>query len=85
MCNLYSLNKKRDAVARFFRVSHNRSAKYEPASAAGHERARRHDSKELVLEAVISGAALPRARVVVLRAQRRCEASDVALVLREGQ
>jgi putative SOS response-associated peptidase YedK len=25
MCNLYSLNKKRDAVARFFRVSHNRS------------------------------------------------------------
>ena len=26
MCNLYSLNKKRDAVARFFRVSHNRSA-----------------------------------------------------------
>jgi putative SOS response-associated peptidase YedK len=33
MCNLYSLNKKRDAVARFFRVSHNRSATYEPASA----------------------------------------------------
>jgi putative SOS response-associated peptidase YedK len=33
MCNLYSLNKKRDAVARFFRVSHNRSAAYEPASA----------------------------------------------------
>src|SRR5206468_2094332 len=26
MCNLYSLNKKRDAVARFFRVSHNRAA-----------------------------------------------------------
>ena len=33
MCNLYSLNKKRDAVARFFRVSHNRSAAYEPAAA----------------------------------------------------
>src|SRR6059058_1567709 len=33
MCNLYSLNKKRDAVARFFRVSHNRAAVYEPASA----------------------------------------------------
>jgi putative SOS response-associated peptidase YedK len=33
MCNLYSLNKKRDAVARFFRVSHNRSAAYQPASA----------------------------------------------------
>jgi putative SOS response-associated peptidase YedK len=33
MCNLYSLNKKRDAVARFFRVSHNRSAAFKPASA----------------------------------------------------
>jgi putative SOS response-associated peptidase YedK len=33
MCNLYSLNKKQEAVARFFRVSHNRSAAYEPASA----------------------------------------------------
>jgi putative SOS response-associated peptidase YedK len=33
MCNLYSLNKKRDAVARFFRVSHNRSAAFEPVSA----------------------------------------------------
>ena len=33
MCNLYSLNKKRDAVARFFRVSHNRAAAFEPASA----------------------------------------------------
>jgi putative SOS response-associated peptidase YedK len=33
MCNLYSLNKKRDAVARFFRVSHNRSAAFEPLSA----------------------------------------------------
>ena len=29
MCNLYSLNKKRDMVARFFRVSHNRSAAFE--------------------------------------------------------
>jgi len=29
MCNLYSLNKKRDAVARFFRVSHNRSGGFE--------------------------------------------------------
>jgi len=33
MCNLYSLNKKRDVVARFFRVSHNRTAAFEPASA----------------------------------------------------
>ena len=33
MCNLYSLNKKRDMVARFFRVSHNRSATFEPVSA----------------------------------------------------
>jgi putative SOS response-associated peptidase YedK len=33
MCNLYSLNKKRDAVALFFRVSHNRSAAFKPASA----------------------------------------------------
>ena len=33
MCNLYSLNKKRDAVARFFRVSHNRPAAFEPLSA----------------------------------------------------
>jgi putative SOS response-associated peptidase YedK len=30
MCNLYSLNKKRDAVARFFRVSHNRAAAFAP-------------------------------------------------------
>jgi putative SOS response-associated peptidase YedK len=33
MCNLYSLNKKRDGVARFFRVSHNRAAAYEPLPA----------------------------------------------------
>src|SRR5262245_22072667 len=33
MCNLYSLNKKRDAVARFFRVSHNRIVAFEPLSA----------------------------------------------------
>jgi putative SOS response-associated peptidase YedK len=33
MCNLYSLNKKRDAVARFFRVSHNRAAAFEPLAA----------------------------------------------------
>src|SRR4029450_10239300 len=33
MCNLYSLNKKRDAVARFFRVSHNCAAAFEPVSA----------------------------------------------------
>lgn len=33
MCNLYSLNKKRDAVARFFRVSHNRSVAIEPLPA----------------------------------------------------
>jgi putative SOS response-associated peptidase YedK len=33
MCNLYSLNKKRDAVARFFRVSHNRAPMFEPVPA----------------------------------------------------
>ena len=33
MCNLYSLNKKRDAVARFFRVSHNRAASFEASTA----------------------------------------------------
>jgi putative SOS response-associated peptidase YedK len=33
MCNLYSLNKKRDAVARYFRVSHNRAAMFEPTTA----------------------------------------------------
>ena len=33
MCNLYSLNKKRDAVARFFRVSHNRTVAFEAATA----------------------------------------------------
>src|SRR6266576_1317657 len=67
MCNLYSLNKKRDAVARFFRVSHNRSAAYEPASAifprhvapvvresADGERRNRHD--ELGLHALAERA-----------------------------
>src|SRR5262252_7015891 len=33
MCNLYSLNKKRDMVARFFRVSHNRAAAFKPTGA----------------------------------------------------
>jgi putative SOS response-associated peptidase YedK len=33
MCNLYSLNKKRDAVARFFRVSHNRTGSFDPTAA----------------------------------------------------
>ena len=33
MCNLYSLNKKRDAVARFFCVSHNHTVAFEPLSA----------------------------------------------------
>jgi hypothetical protein len=32
MCNLYSLNKKRDMVARFFRVSHNRAATFKPSA-----------------------------------------------------
>jgi putative SOS response-associated peptidase YedK len=32
MCNLYSLNKRRDAVARFFRVPHNRAATFEPSA-----------------------------------------------------
>jgi len=33
MCNLYSLNKRRDMVARFFRISHNRAVMFEPMSA----------------------------------------------------
>jgi putative SOS response-associated peptidase YedK len=33
VCNLYSLTPKRDAVARFFRVSHNRSAAFESVNA----------------------------------------------------
>jgi putative SOS response-associated peptidase YedK len=33
VCNLYALNKKRDMLARFFRVSHNRSAAFAPVSA----------------------------------------------------
>jgi putative SOS response-associated peptidase YedK len=33
MCNLYSLNKKRDMVARFFRVSHNHAAMFKAAPA----------------------------------------------------
>ena len=33
MCNLYSLNRTRDGIARFFRVSHNRAAAFEPLSA----------------------------------------------------
>jgi putative SOS response-associated peptidase YedK len=33
MCNLYSLNKRRDMVARFFRISHNRAVMFEPSSA----------------------------------------------------
>lgn len=33
MCNLYSLTPKRDAVAQFFRVSHNRAVTFEPVNA----------------------------------------------------
>ena len=33
MCNLYSLNRTRDGIARFFRVSHNRAAAFEPLPA----------------------------------------------------
>jgi putative SOS response-associated peptidase YedK len=33
MCNLYSLTPKRDAVARFFRVSHNRTVAFAPVNA----------------------------------------------------
>ena len=33
MCNLYSLTPKRDAVAQFFRVSHNRSVAFQPVNA----------------------------------------------------
>jgi len=32
VCNLYSLNKNRDTVGRFFRVSHNRIVSFEPSS-----------------------------------------------------
>ena len=31
VCNLYSLNKNRDTVGRFFRVSHNRIVSFEPS------------------------------------------------------
>ena len=33
LCNLYSLNRTRDGIARFFRVSHNRAAAFEPLPA----------------------------------------------------
>ena len=33
MCNLYSLTPKRTGVARFFRVSHNRTVAFEPVNA----------------------------------------------------
>ena len=33
MCNLYSLTPKRDGIGRFSRVSHNRSAAFEPVNA----------------------------------------------------
>lgn len=33
VCNLYSLHKKREMLARFFRVSHNRSVVFEPLPA----------------------------------------------------
>jgi putative SOS response-associated peptidase YedK len=33
MCNLYSLTPKRDGIARFFRVSHNRTVAFEPVNA----------------------------------------------------
>jgi putative SOS response-associated peptidase YedK len=33
MCNLYSLNKKRDMIARFFRISDNRATLFEPKDA----------------------------------------------------
>jgi putative SOS response-associated peptidase YedK len=33
MCNLYSLNKRRDTVARFFRVSDNRAVMFKPVPA----------------------------------------------------
>ena len=33
MCNLYSLNRTRDGISRFFRVSHNRAAAFEPLPA----------------------------------------------------
>jgi putative SOS response-associated peptidase YedK len=33
LCNLYSLTPKRDAIAQFFRVSHNRTVAFNPVSA----------------------------------------------------
>ena len=33
MCNLYSLNKPRNALAGLFRIAHNRAAAYEPLDA----------------------------------------------------
>jgi putative SOS response-associated peptidase YedK len=33
MCNLYSLNEKRDMIARFFRISDNHAILFEPTDA----------------------------------------------------
>ena len=33
VCSLYSLNKKRDMIARLFRISHNRTVAFEPLPA----------------------------------------------------
>src|SRR5260221_685665 len=50
-------------------------------AAAGAECARRHHPEERLLEAVVSGASLPGACLLVLRTKWQCEASDLALVL----
>ena len=71
MCNLYSLNKQRDMVARFFRVSHNRAASYEPLSAIfpGHTAAvvRASAEGELELVPMSCGFVLPQAGKVARR------------------
>ena len=55
MCNLYSLNEKRDMIARMFRIPHNRAEAFEPLSAIfpGHAapvvRQREDGERDLVL------------------------------------
>jgi putative SOS response-associated peptidase YedK len=117
VCNLYSLNTPRAGIARFFRVSHNRAAAYEPLPAifpgrvAPVVRQSADGEREITLMSwgfvlLQNGKAPKRVTNVrddkirankfwrgsfeerrclvpassFLRAQRRCEACDLALV-----
>jgi DNA-binding transcriptional MerR regulator len=65
VCNLYSLNKKRDMLARYFRVSHNRSAAFEPASAIFRGRV-----APVVRQSAVTPVRLRGADAALLRADR---------------